>query len=157
MLSKFLPRSFFASTAPRVWINRHTKVICQGMTGKEGTFQTDQALKYGTQMVGGVSPKKAGSTHLGLPVFKDCVEAKRATNCNASVIYVPPPFAADAIFEAINAQIEMIVCITDGIPQLDMIRVKHFYLSYKELNFRLNMLCVLNQFRELSAPTVLVL
>ncbi len=127
MLSKFLTRSFFSSTAPHVWINRHTKVICQGMTGKEGTFQTDQALKYGTQMVGGVSPKKAGSTHLNLPVFKDCEEAKKQTGCNASVIYVPPPFAAEAILEAVKAQIELIVCITDGIPQQDMIRVFSFY------------------------------
>lgn len=121
MLSKFFTRSFFSSA--NVWVNKHTKVICQGMTGKEGTFQTEQALKYGTKMVGGVSPKKAGSTHLGLPVYKDCAEAKRVSQCNASVIYVPPPFAAEAILEAVQAEIELIVCITDGIPQQDMVKV----------------------------------
>ena len=99
MLSKAIQRMF--STAPNVWINKNTKVICQGMTGNQGTFQTQQALDYGTQMVGGVSPKKAGTTHLGLPVFKNCQEAKKQTGCNASVIYVPPPGAADAILEAI--------------------------------------------------------
>ena len=119
MLSR-LVRSCF-STAPKVWVNKHTKVICQGMTGNQvasrlmqGTFQTEQALKYGTKMVGGVSPKKAGTTHLGLPVFKDCEEAKKHTQCNASVIYVPPPTAADSILEAIKAEIELIVVITDG-------------------------------------------
>lgn len=123
MLTKVL-KSFF-STAPNVWVNKYTKVICQGMTGNQGTFQTQQALDYKTQMVGGVSPKKAGTTHLGLPVFKDCQDAKKATGCNASVIYVPPPGAADAILEAINAEIELVVVITDGIPQHDMIKVKH--------------------------------
>lgn len=95
------------------------------MTGNQGTFQTEQALKYGTKMVGGVSPKKAGTTHLGLPVFKDCEEAKKHTQCNASVIYVPPPTAADSVLEAIKAEIELIVVITDGIPQHDMVKVKH--------------------------------
>lgn len=123
MLAKVL-KSFF-STAPNVWVNKYTKVICQGMTGNQGTFQTQQALDYKTQMVGGVSPKKAGSTHLGLPVFKDCHDAKKATGCTASVIYVPPPGAADAILEAINAEIDLVVVITDGIPQHDMIKVKH--------------------------------
>lgn len=123
MLTKVL-KSFF-STAPNVWVNKYTKVICQGMTGNQGTFQTQQALDYKTQMVGGVSPKKAGTTHLGLPVFKDCQDAKKATGCNASVIYVPPPGAADAILEAIQAEIELVVVITDGIPQHDMIKVKH--------------------------------
>ena len=123
MLTKVL-KSFF-STAPNVWVNKYTKVICQGMTGNQGTFQTQQALDYKTQMVGGVSPKKAGSTHLGLPVFKDCHDAKKATGCTASVIYVPPPGAADAILEAINAEIDLVVVITDGIPQHDMIKVKH--------------------------------
>lgn len=112
MLSKVI-KSFF-STAPNVWVNKHTKVICQGMTGNQGTFQTQQALDYKTQMVGGVSPKKAGTTHLGLPVFKDCMDAKKATGCTASVIYVPPPGAADAILEAINAEIGLVVVITDG-------------------------------------------
>jgi succinyl-CoA synthetase alpha subunit len=112
MLSKVL-KSFF-STTPNVWINKYTKVICQGMTGNQGTFQTQQALDYKTKMVGGVSPKKAGTIHLGLPVFKDCHEAKKQTDCNASVIYVPPPGAADAILEAISAEIELVVVITDG-------------------------------------------
>lgn len=112
MLSKVF-KSFF-STAPNVWVNKYTKVICQGMTGNQGTFQTQQALDYNTQMVGGVSPKKAGTTHLGLPVFKDCLDAKKATGCTASVIYVPPPGAADAILEAITAEIDLVVVITDG-------------------------------------------
>ena len=112
MLSKVIKSCF--STVPNVWINKYTKVICQGMTGNQGTFQTQQALEYGTQMVGGVSPKKAGTTHLGLPVFKDCLEAKKQTGCTASVIYVPPPGAADAILEAINAEIDLVVVITDG-------------------------------------------
>lgn len=123
MLTKTIQRMF--STAPNVWVNKHTKVICQGMTGNQGTFQTQQALDYGTQMVGGVSPKKAGTTHLGLPVFKNCLEAKKSTGCNASVIYVPPPGAADAILEALEAELELTVVITDGIPQHDMIKVKH--------------------------------
>jgi succinyl-CoA synthetase alpha subunit len=96
-------KRLFSSTA-NVWVNKNTNVICQGITGKEGTFQTEQALKYNTKMVGGVSPKKAGSIHLGLPVFKDCQDAVRQLNqVDASVIYVPPPFAKDAIMEAINA------------------------------------------------------
>jgi succinyl-CoA synthetase alpha subunit len=113
MLSRFF-RGFATATKPNVWVNKHTKVICQGITGNQGTFQTEQALKYGTQMVGGVNPKKAGTTHLGLPVFKNCEEAKKNTQCNASVIYVPPPFAADSVLEAIKAEIELIVVITDG-------------------------------------------
>ena len=101
MITRTIQRMF--STAPNVWVNKQTKVICQGMTGKQGTFQTKQALDYGTQMVGGVSPNKAGSTHLGLPVFANCGEAKRKTGCNASVIYVPPAGASDAILEALDA------------------------------------------------------
>jgi succinyl-CoA synthetase alpha subunit len=99
-------------------------VICQGFTGKNGTFHSDQAIAYGTQMVGGTSPGKGGSTHLGLPVFDTVAEAKAKTDCNASVIYVPPAGAADAICEAIEAQIALIICITEGIPVLDMVRVK---------------------------------
>jgi len=157
MLSKSFARFFSTSTKPNVWVNKDTKVICQGITGKQvsvillsvslfysffllllfcphffsivflfykGTFQTEQALKYGTKMVGGVSPKKAGTTHLGLPVFANCAEAKKATGANASVIYVPPAGAKDAILEAIEAQFELVVVITDGIPQQDMVRVK---------------------------------
>ncbi|HSG34458.1 MAG TPA: succinate--CoA ligase subunit alpha, partial [Sphingomonadaceae bacterium] len=105
-----------------ILVNSNTKVITQGMTGETGTFHTEQALAYGTQMVAGVTPGKGGTTHLGLPNFDTVAEAKAATGANASVIYVPPPFAADAICEAIDAGIELIVCITEGIPVLDMVR-----------------------------------
>jgi succinyl-CoA synthetase alpha subunit len=132
MYSKGLQRFFGSSTTkPYVWVNKHTKVICQGITGNQGTFQTEQALKYNTKMVGGVSPKKAGTTHLGLPVFKNVREAKDSTGANASVIYVPPPTAKDAILEAIEAQMELVVVITDGIPQVDMVKVKHALRSQK--------------------------
>jgi len=107
-----------------ILINKNTKVITQGMTGATGTFHTEQALAYGTQMVGGVTPGKGGTTHIGLPNFNTVAEAKHATGANASVIYVPPPFAADSILEAIDAQIELIVAITEGIPVIDMIKVK---------------------------------
>jgi len=107
-----------------ILINKQTRVICQGFTGKNGTFHSEQALNYGTQMVGGTSPGKGGSQHLGLPVFDTVAEAKAATGADASVIYVPPPGAADAICEAIDAQIGLIVCITEGIPVADMIKVK---------------------------------
>ncbi len=107
-----------------VLIDANTKVICQGFTGKNGTFHSEQAIAYGTQMVGGVSPGKGGAKHLGLPVFDTVTEAKDATGCDASVIYVPPPGAADAICEAIDAEIGLIVCITEGIPVEDMIKVK---------------------------------
>lgn len=107
-----------------VLVNKNTKVICQGFTGAQGTFHSEQAVAYGTQMVGGVTPGKGGTTHLNLPVFDTVWDAKKKTDANASVIYVPPPFAADAILEAIDAEIELIVCITEGIPVLDMSRVK---------------------------------
>jgi len=107
-----------------VLIDQNTKVICQGLTGSQGTFHTEQAIAYGTKMVGGVTPGKGGMTHLDLPVFNSVHEAKAVTQANASVIYVPPPFAADSILEAIDAEMEVIVCITEGIPVLDMMRVK---------------------------------
>ena len=107
-----------------VLINKETKVICQGFTGAQGTFHSEQAIKYGTQMVGGVTPKKGGQEHLGLPVFNTVKEAKENTEANATVIYVPPPFAAGSIIEAIDAQMELIVCITEGVPVLDMMQVK---------------------------------
>lgn len=107
-----------------ILVNKNTKVICQGFTGKEGTYHSEQAIAYGTQMVGGVTPGKGGTKHLNLPVFDTVQDAKKKTQANASVIYVPPPFAADAIMEAIDAEIELIICITEGIPALDMVKVK---------------------------------
>ena len=107
-----------------ILVNRNTKVITQGMTGATGTFHTEQALAYGSQMVGGVTPGKGGTTHIGLPMFDTVLEAKQATGADASVVYVPPPFAADSILEAIDAEIPLIVCITEGIPVLDMVKVK---------------------------------
>jgi succinyl-CoA synthetase alpha subunit len=107
-----------------ILVDQHTKVLCQGFTGKQGTFHSEQALAYGTRMVGGVTPGKGGQQHLGLPVFNTMRDAVRETGANASVIYVPPPFAADSILEACDAGVPLIVCITEGIPVLDMLNVK---------------------------------
>ena len=108
-----------------VLVNKNTKLICQGFTGTHGTFHSEQSIKYGTQLVGGVTPKKGGQKHLGLPVFNTVVDAKEKTGANATMIYVPPKFAAEAILEAIDANLELVVCITEGIPVIDMMRVKH--------------------------------
>ena len=114
-----------------VIVNKDTKVICQGFTGSQGTFHSEQAIKYGTNMVGGVTPKKGGTEHLGLPVFDTVKEAKDQTDANATVIYVPPPFAAKAILEAIDSEMDLIVCITEGIPVMDMLEVKDKLRSSK--------------------------
>ena len=114
-----------------VIVNKDTKVICQGFTGSQGTFRSEQAIKYGTNMVGGVTPKKGGTEHLGLPVFDTVKEAKDKTDANATVIYVPPPFAAKAILEAIDSEMDLIVCITEGIPVMDMLEVKDKLRSSK--------------------------
>jgi succinyl-CoA synthetase alpha subunit len=114
-----------------IMINKDTKVICQGITGAQGTFHTEQAIKYGTRMVGGVTPGKGGTTHLDLPVFNSTHEAMEKTGANATVIYVPPAFAADAIMEAVDAGIELAICITEGIPINDMVKVKAFMKGKK--------------------------
>ena len=114
-----------------VLVNKNTKVICQGFTGKHGTFHSEQALKYGTKLVGGVTPKKGGTKHLGLPVFNTVAEAKEKTSANATMIYVPPKFAATAIIEAIDAEMDLIVCITEGIPIFDMMNVKKEIINSK--------------------------
>jgi succinyl-CoA synthetase alpha subunit len=116
-----------------ILIDKNTKVICQGFTGKNGSFHSEQAIAYGTKMVGGTSPGKGGATHLDLPVFDTVVEARERTGCDASVIYVPPAGAADAICEAIDAEIPLIVCITEGIPVLDMVKVKRSLSGSKSL------------------------
>ena len=117
-----------------ILVNKNTKVICQGFTGTHGTFHSEQSIKYGTQLVGGVTPKKGGQKHLGLPVFNTVIEAKKATEADATMIYVPPKFAAEAIIEAIDANISLIVCITEGIPIMDMLKVK---LALKKSKSRL--------------------
>ncbi len=109
-----------------ILIDKNTKVICQGLTGSQGSFHSEQCKAYGTQMVGGVTPGKGGTTHLGIPVFNTVKEAKAKTGCNVSMIFVPPPFAADSIMEAVDAGLDLVICITEGIPVLDMVKVKKY-------------------------------
>ena len=114
-----------------ILINKDTKVICQGFTGSQGTFHSEQCLAYGTKMVGGTSPGKGGTKHIGLPVFNTVHEAKEKTGCNVSMVFVPPPFAADSILEAVEAELDLVICITEGIPVLDMVKVKQYMKGKK--------------------------
>lgn len=109
-----------------ILIDKNTKVICQGLTGAQGSFHSEQCKAYGTQMVGGVTPGKGGTTHIGIPVFNTVKEAKAATGCTVSMVFVPPPFAADSIMEAVDADLDLVICITEGIPVLDMVKVKKY-------------------------------
>lgn len=129
MMMNALRRTVYSDSRMHMLLDKNTKLICQGFTGKQGTFHAQQTLDYGSRLVGGVSPGKGGRTHLGLPVFNSVKEAKDGTGANATVIYVPPPFAAAAIDEAIDAEMPLIVCITEGIPQHDMIRVRKRLLN----------------------------
>lgn len=114
-----------------ILINKDTKVICQGFTGAQGTFHSEQCLAYGTKMVGGTTPGKGGTKHIGLPVFNTVHEAKEKTGCNVSMIFVPPPFAADSILEAVEAELDLVICITEGIPVMDMVKVKQYMKGKK--------------------------
>lgn len=109
-----------------ILVNKDTRVICQGITGSQGSFHSEQCLAYGTKMVGGVTPGKGGTKHIGLPVYNTVAEAKKATGCNVSMVFVPPPFAADSIMEAVEADLDLVICITEGIPVMDMVKVKRY-------------------------------
>ena len=136
-----------------VLVNKNTKLICQGITGLQGNFHSEQAIAYGTKMVGGVTPGKGGTAHLDLPVYDTVKEAVEQTGANASVIYVPPPFAADAILEAIDAELELIVCITEGIPIMDMVKVKNVLKSSKSRLIGPNCPGIILSLIHISEPT----
>ena len=119
-----------------IFVDENTKVLVQGITGNEGSFHAEQCMEYGTKIVGGVTPGKGGTTHLGVPVFNSVAEGKEKTGANASIIFVPPPFAADAVMEAAGAEIPLIICITEGIPTLDMVKVKEYLSTRNSRNDR---------------------